>query len=53
MEMKSGSEKEETILEEIKDKFRPTEGILVWGKTSAGQYVAVLVDSDGKLIVKR
>ena len=44
------SEKEESILEEIRDRFESTKGVLIWGKTSAGTYVAVLVDSDGKLV---
>lgn len=35
---------------ETKDKFEDTKGILIWGKTATGNYVAVLVDSDGKLV---
>lgn len=43
------SEYEEKLLEDIKDKYEATKGILIWGKTSGGDYVAVMVDADGKL----
>lgn len=35
---------------DIRDKFEDTKGILIWGKTATGDYVAILVDSDGKLV---
>jgi len=44
------SEYEEKLLEDLKEKFEATKGILIWGKTAAGEYVAVMVDSDGKLV---
>lgn len=46
---KRRSEKEETVLEQIRDKYEATKGILIWGKTATDEYIAVLVDSDGKL----
>jgi len=44
------SEYEEKLLEDLKEKFEATKGILIWGKTATGEYVAVMVDSDGKLV---
>ena len=38
-----------TIKEGIRDKFEDSKGTLIWGKTSTGDYVAVLVDANGKL----
>jgi len=49
MSTTSRSEKEEFTLEEIRDKFEATKGVLIWGKTAAGVKVEVLVDDDGKL----
>lgn len=43
------SDYEEKLLTDIKEKFEDTKGILIWGKTATGEYVAVMVDSNGKL----
>jgi len=50
MSSESRSEYEEKLLEDIKEKFEATKGILIWGKTADGKYVAVMVDADGKLV---
>lgn len=53
MSSKFGSEKEETILDEIKDKFEDR-GIIVWGEVEGapGTYAKILVKSDGTLKVE-
>jgi len=50
MSSKSRSEYEEKQLEDLIAKFEATKGILIWGKTATGEYVEILVDSDGKLV---